>query len=408
MLQAIDLAGLVSLFRPSLAWDFDAAGVLQEFGQHVPRAGADPVDAAARGLLVELAGGNSIRNPRCEGATPGIWQAGGAMPTNWGFSGTAGLTHEILGAGVEDGIPYVDIRHSGIPSINNFRVFPEVGNTAVVDGDTWTAGIYLRHLSGALPGLPTQWRMTLPDEVGLTVTPTGAPLRTQRFVRTKTMAGSGGIGRAELRLGLNPGETYDFTIRYGLPTLEKSPLVTSPVLPPVGAPAVSTEAADMPRIDGANFASIFGAGAPQGAVFVEGYMSASLATSAGRMFAQIDDGTPSNRVHIRTNSVGANWLIVAVAGGSSSALGTSGTAIYGAPFCAGLRWNGLGGFSGCMNGGTIAEKTGAPVGGVFTALRLGVDQSGGTGLQGRLRRLRALPYFPADAEFQARCIVGAS
>ena len=63
--------------RTSAGWSFNATGTLAQVAADVPRFDYNPATLACRGLLLEEARTNGIRNPRAEGATPGT---PGTMP----------------------------------------------------------------------------------------------------------------------------------------------------------------------------------------------------------------------------------------------------------------------------------------------------------------------------------------
>lgn len=83
--------------RTTAGWCFDATGTLVQVPADTPRFDYDPATLACRGLLLEETRTNSVRNPRAEGATPGVVGAGGVLPTNWAVGALAGLTATVVG-----------------------------------------------------------------------------------------------------------------------------------------------------------------------------------------------------------------------------------------------------------------------------------------------------------------------
>ena len=67
--------------RGSAGWCFDATGALVQVAADTPRFDYDPITRARRGILLEEARTNTIRNPRAEGSAAG---SPGSTPTNWG------------------------------------------------------------------------------------------------------------------------------------------------------------------------------------------------------------------------------------------------------------------------------------------------------------------------------------
>ncbi|TPG59150.1 hypothetical protein EAH89_07340 [Roseomonas nepalensis] len=101
------LAAAMGFARASAAAALGADGTtLQSFASNAPR-----LQGTAQRLLVEGARTNVVLNSRFGGAVNGIVGSGGVFPSGFGFSGTA--TREIVGSGVEDGLPYVDLRVAG-------------------------------------------------------------------------------------------------------------------------------------------------------------------------------------------------------------------------------------------------------------------------------------------------------
>lgn len=247
-----DILDAITLTRSSRATYFDSNGVFQVAENDVARFDHDPSTLQPIGIRVENASTNLIRNPRGEGAVAGT---PGTPPTYWAIENGGGTSREIVGFGVEDGIDYIDVRFFGtVASATALVIRSEPQNyiTAAV-GETFTASAFVRLVGGSLAGVPTAamwvWE-ALPNgnpngQTGTAFTPTGAPLRTQRYRHTRTMANAG-TERVFQQVRLTPatGATIDITLRVGFPQMEKLPYPTSVILPPVGTLAQSTRATD--------------------------------------------------------------------------------------------------------------------------------------------------------------------
>lgn len=238
--------------RATAGWCFDATGTLVQVAADTPRFDHDPATLACRGLLLEEARTNSVRNPRAEGATPGTIGSGGSPPTFWDVSVPTGFTAQIVGSGTETGIPYCDIRLSGTGA-GLADVSCEPWGTAPVAGESWTYTVFVRLAGGSLAGVAAiTTRVYYNGGTGNTlgtVNPTSAPLREQRWTTVPTIAGAGVNNvKGSLRIDLNG--TVDVTLRVGAAQLEKGGGASSVILPLPGAPAVSTRAADRTRITG--------------------------------------------------------------------------------------------------------------------------------------------------------------
>lgn len=237
--------------RTTAGWCFDATGTLVQVAADTPRFDHDPATLACRGLLLEEARTNGIRNPRAEGATPGVIGAGGVLPTNWAVGALGGITTTIVGTGTEAGIPYCDIRFSGTAS-GNFGVDCE-GWLGAAPGDVWTYSAFVRLVAGSLANVTAVTTRVYYSGGGTntqgTVTPTAAGLASQRWVCAPATAGTG-VGSVKGALRIDVAGAVDLTLRVGAPQMEKGPAPSSVILPPAGAPAATTRSADQTRVIG--------------------------------------------------------------------------------------------------------------------------------------------------------------
>ncbi|MDW7555367.1 hypothetical protein D9623_33555 (plasmid) [Azospirillum brasilense] len=217
--------------------------------------GYQPVTPACRGLLAEPTRTNSIRNPRCEGVVAG---SPGTLPTNWSSTASAGpvngITRTVVGSGTEDGIPYVDVRFSGTPTSGNqyVDVTLETSSPTAAAGQSWAVSAFLRVIAGSVSGLSPQiiayGSPGFSDNGSVSASAvTGSPLRQQRFLLAKTFSDAGVTGISpRVALTFPSGTAGDVTLRIGLPQCELGARASSPILPPVSAPAASTRNADWP------------------------------------------------------------------------------------------------------------------------------------------------------------------
>jgi hypothetical protein len=237
--------------RGTAGWCFDATGTLVQAAADTPRFDHDPATLACRGLLLEEARTNSVRNPRAEGATPGVVGAGGVLPTNWAVGSLAGITATVVGTGTDAGIPYCDIRFNGTAS-GNFGVNCE-GWLGAAPGDVWTYSAFVRLVAGSLANITAVTTRVYFSGGGTntqgTVAPTAAGLAVQRWASAPATAGAG-VSAVNGALRIDVSGAVDLTLRIGAAQLEKGPAPSSVILPPVGAPAASTRAADQTRVIG--------------------------------------------------------------------------------------------------------------------------------------------------------------
>ena len=232
--------------RPSNATYFDASGNLVEVGPNVLR----PlyIGGVLAGNLVEAAATNWVRNPRAEGAVVGT---PGTVPTDWTINVGAGLTGSIVGAGAYQGVPYLDVGVSGTMGGTGtglaLNVYPDASNAPVADGETWTESAWVQIISGTLPSGGGDG-LYMGQYGGTTLYPgisCGTPYAWTRYANTQTISG-GNIGAGGMVwVYANAGDVVSFTIRIGAPQLTQESAISSVILPPVGAPGVSTRAADV-------------------------------------------------------------------------------------------------------------------------------------------------------------------
>lgn len=398
------LSPLVTFSRASGATDTDAAGALMVFGNDAPRYGTDPATGIA-GWLLEGAATNKVRSPRGEGAVPGPVGGGGQMPLYWALNNANAGSLTVVGSGTEAGFPYVDLRVDATGAGNTTVNFEAVSGSALTPGALHTGSLWARIVDGSTTNFTSlQMRLrtdaaTAANGPAVTDILPGLTASLKRFPHQQTVAADATAGR--LQLLCNYSGAGSLTIRVGGPQLEANYLASSLILPPVGAPAAATRAADNLSITGAQFAAMFGAGAPQGCVIFD----ASTAVLNGGVIACVSDGTTNNRFDINANASGSLSARMVAAGAQTGTAPITpvGTLVNDTVFRCGVRWTptslGL-----CVNSGTVFTATTATP--VFLQMRLGARVDGPNPLNGRIRLARALAYAPSDTEFQAFCSPG--
>ena len=224
--------------RASRGWYFDGAGVLREAAVDEPRYLFDALGNRTEAVLVEAAATNFVANARSGGAVVG---SPGTLPTGLTVSGGALAVAEVTFAGLEDGLPCVELRIAGtLGAATDLDIaFTTTTATPAVAADVFTGSFFWRLITGTAP---TNWRMRFEEyssggallvgnQVDL-VAATNAALRGQRVSSAYTV---GNASAAFLRHVMR---------RLAVPQLERGPVATSPILNPVGAPAATTRAAD--------------------------------------------------------------------------------------------------------------------------------------------------------------------
>lgn len=133
--------------RPSPKWVFDRTGTLVEVPADNLAVSYDPADLSkAPFAVVDLQPAtNHIRNSTMQGATVGALETG--KPTNWltSASGTNGVVLDITEVGLKNGIDYIRVKATGIPTGNGlFFLRPENSQQIpAVAGQIWAISSYI-------------------------------------------------------------------------------------------------------------------------------------------------------------------------------------------------------------------------------------------------------------------------
>lgn len=367
-----------------------------EFGADVPR-----FNGTARRLMIGGQRTNSARNPRAEGAaagTPGI------SPTHWGLTaGASGITREIVGVGVESGIPGLYFRLFGTASAAYvFEITPEANfvNIPASIGQTWTTSVFARLTAGSLTNFGSITFEHLERGGPALGLDTSAPVTSSlsRFTNTYTNTNAATTGlTVRVNIRVPSGATVDGTFFVGGFQVEQGAFASSPILPPVGTPGASTRGADLIS---ASLASL-GIGA-NGACTILGtaMLPQNAPSSADQMLVQIDSGTDTNRYLIRNVSGGGTIVAGDVNASSATDATSAGSMTAGSLFRFGISINGSGGISSCLNEGSVRAAIGGPTSGL-TTLRVGNNAANTTPLNGEVGSIQIFPFAVPDAQLQS-------
>jgi hypothetical protein len=394
-LLGAEFSSRLALARASNAMLRDASGILQAAAPNALR-----FEGPARRALLEGQRTNFNRNPRGDGAVAGM---PGTMPLYWqAFNLPSGLSWQIVSTGVEDGLPYPEIRFFGTPSASTTiaGISPE-GVTAVpgAPGQVFTHSLYARLVGGSLAGIGNLRLVISPrnsaqgaigTEASTLLAPTSAALRLQRGQVTSTMPALTAYAWPALRFNCTAGTPIEATLRLGGWQMEQGDFASSPNLPPAGSPAQSTRAADLLTVP---VAAAFPGGA--GTLLLAGLLP-QAAVGADQTLLQIDDGTAGNALLLR-NAAGTGGFLAGrvLAGAVANAAASAGMA-PGTPFALGLAFDGSG-LSLLLRGDSEkALATTMPTG--LTTLRVGGGIGGANALFGEVGELRVLPYRASAAE----------
>jgi hypothetical protein len=253
----------ITFTRSSTATRINHLGVLETVAANIPRLDYDPVTLACKGLLIEEARTNTIRNSKNTGATVGVVGSGGVIPTYWAVTGSPGtVVREVIGTGVIDGAEYIDLRLSGTTSTTNFGYAfePSTGGVSGTIGQTWTEGVSVALIGGSLSNVGyIKLQLTERDGAGAGLASYGVTdvksLLTpslSRHVITYALVNAGTTQvQPNILVGwTSTGVAVDITLRLSAPQLEQGSFATS-YIPTSGSQV--TRAADVAKMDGANF-----------------------------------------------------------------------------------------------------------------------------------------------------------
>jgi len=396
------LGPLITFTRASAANYFNSSGTLTAATTNVARFDYDPSTLIARGLLIEEARTNSIRNNTMVGASNPS-----TIPTNW-IASTAltGLTLTISTPSTESGINYLEFRLNGTPSGAGSYQFFYDSTTQIVaaNGDNWTSSVYLKLAAGSLTGVTSIFNQIQDRTVaggfisgynGSAITPTSAGLATQRNTNSVTLSGGGTVARVINNLTLNlSGAAIDITLRIGMPQLELGAFATSVISTSTVA---VTRAADIASITGANFTSFWNA--TQGTIVANYLVNQTLTSNGYIAYATEAAATDYDLLFISTASGKAGSGNTFAASANQGRIDGAAAFAAGAPAKAAYAFNSSG-RSISVNGGTVATSASAarPTG--QNVLYIGSDNVGTNNLNGWISSLQIYPVGLTSTQIQ--------
>ena len=382
--------------RASNATYFNSSGVLTVASADVARVDYAPSGLALRGLALEPSRTNWVRNSIASATVAGT---PGTLPTTWSGGTQTSVTRQIVGAGTEDGIEYIDIRWAGNGGEAAFELALDGGTHAsAANGQVWVGTVFLKLVAGSFTGLGgTGPRIYEFPGVNQTTTDirsvvTGAALRTQRIQVTRTNVNAGTTFE-QMRFLITPSATaWDFTLRFGLPQLELGNTITSPIKT---SGVTVTRAADRLTYDLAANAPWFQS--PNGYAYSVEFLSASNSQGSGVAYAGTSGGSFSDTSYFTENFT---YII--------NGVGDTGISLI-AQFRAAFTANKIGAsinYAGArysINGASLASSTFARAG--YAAMTnvavLSAPWGAGNYVIGWARSATLSNYFYSDSELRA-------
>lgn len=271
---------------------------------------------------------NSIRNNSMAGVVVG---SPGALPNNWGTD-FPGLTRTIIGAGTENGLPYVDIRINGTSS-NTYGslAFESTSIIAATVGQLWAESVGVKLIGGSLVNIGNivltlqEWNNS-PAFVANNNSVNKLSQVNSNFITLTNVFTVAQATAATIRPCLNftwaSGIAIDFTLRLYAPQLELGAFATAPILTTVGA---LSRNGNQQNISGLGSKLVTG---------VAGYIkfdSKVIEALVGNTVLSFNDGTVNNRIKLEYSSSGQLRWAHRIGGGATST-GSSLASIPVAPY----------------------------------------------------------------------------
>lgn len=212
---------------PALSFNFGAeagSGVCQT--PLVCSRSSNATDINSSGVLA-FAPNNGIRNNTMVGAAVG---SPGTLPTDWSTQGTLdGVSMSVVNLGTEFGMSFIDIAVSGTATASttwNMIGFDTAGQSSVAGYD-FVGSVYYRVVSGTLPSSASQLAVNENENnwesgchsASATLVNTSTLTRVSAGVLT---TGCGDQTTIEVSLAITLNTTYNYTIRFYAPQIERT------------------------------------------------------------------------------------------------------------------------------------------------------------------------------------------
>jgi len=213
-----------------------------------------------------------------------------------------------------------------------------------------------------------------------------------------------GSAQAQVRMIVAGGTSDSYTgtnrtLDVAWPQAEVASFVSTPILPPVGAPAVSTRGADI----ASTLISGFGlTGNGVGTILMRATLPQSAPTGVNQMLFQVDDGSDSNRYVVRNAGGGNTIEMLHVVDSDGISPVSLGSMTPGTSFSVGVTYDAAGRLAGAFNVGAVSAAAGGPTSGLTRLLEGSSGATGGAeAMHGTIQRLIVLPRLVSDAELRS-------
>jgi hypothetical protein len=285
----------LTVTRAGTATYFDSTGTLQSASTNVARFDYDPSTLAAKGLLLEGARTNSIRNNTMVGAVVGT---PGSLPTNWLRGTLTNNTVSVAAFGTENGVAYIEL---AIASTGAGGGRVQFDNPAWSANIPFSASVFARVTAGSFTNL-TPFSFRVADLPGATnqlvismLSVNGNSINTQQLQGSGTSTGTATSLRPEI--SWSSTGVGSINLRIGIPQLEQLTTATQTASSPILTSSVAlTRAADIATIGGVP-ASVLAGG--MGSVVVEAVLTADPSGVTARLI-----GAGANLPLVLTSAAG--------------------------------------------------------------------------------------------------------
>lgn len=376
------ISSLISVSRASTGYAQDTAGNWTSFGNNTAR-------ITNRGLLVEEARTNSIRNNSMQGAVAGVIGSGGALPTNWSIGGGTGLTFTVSNITTVQGIDIFDLRIAGTSGgIFTNLSYDSTSAIPAANGQIWTLGQFVSIIAGGLTNISSVLNIIRQLDSGSNFLSqvSGGSLNgllssalTRRQAALTTNHASTAFIQPAFSLVYSSGVAVDVTFRIGWPQLELGAFATSPIRT---TSAAETRAADVVTVAPPALGSAY-------TLFAKGTPNAPATYGISQQFLLLDDGSANNRAALSRAITTGNALAQSISGGVSTLMNS------GVSWVTGVSGRIASGFAEgdnatCFNGASaVTSAASLPIG--VNVARLGSNSGGGALSNGYIERAALWP-----------------
>jgi hypothetical protein len=208
----------------------------------------------------------------------------------------AGLSSNVVGTGVENGVTYIDIRVTGTSTGNSQIRFEPTNQIAAAVGQNWSGSFWSKLAGGTLANVTTQQLHIQERDAanvflseGTETYSLNSTLTRRFFTRTLVSATTAFVC---LGFRFDHAGAVDFTLRIGLPQLEQGAFATSVI--PTTTTAL-TRAADVASVN--TLSPWFNA--VEGTIYAEG---SGVSDANARYAVSINDTTLNEFFGVRTLS----------------------------------------------------------------------------------------------------------